>query len=181
LLLLFLPQGFDVPAANVVISYDHLKDAVELCQRTGRARDQDSSIVILDKRPDRPLAMLESVQIMQDTIVEAYVPSSVERNDATAQSRHLHREQSALRSILERHPRCPKHALKAINEYIAKTKAVLMDEYTIRGDGLFQCTMIFQSPLRSITVSEEHTSKKISKQLCALALLTTLENTLFCD
>jgi ERCC4-related helicase len=33
-----LEQGFDVPEANVVISYDALKNSMELVQRFGRVR-----------------------------------------------------------------------------------------------------------------------------------------------
>lgn len=171
-------KGFDVPEANVVISYDHLKDAVELCQRTGRARDPDSCIVILDERPDRPLTMLENVRAMQDAIAEAYVPSSIAMNQETARSRQLNREQTALRSILERHPRSPQHSLKAMNEFTSKTRALLTDDFRIGGDGRFHCTLTYQSNLRSLTVNEVNTSKKIAKQFCALSLLATLETAL---
>ena len=156
-----------------------MKDTVELCQRTGRARDRDSSIVILDERPDRPLAMLESIRAMQDTIVETFDPSSVQINQETERTRQLNREQNALRAILQKHPRCPQHSIKAIHEFKAKTKASLTDEYTFRGDGIFQCTLTYESILRSITVNEEHTSKKNAKQCCALTLLARLENSLF--
>ena len=79
--------------------------------------------------------MLESVQTMQDRIVEAYDPSAVEENvnRGTDGSRQLSREQNALRSILERHPRSPQHSLKAIHEYTAKTRASLTEEYVVRG------------------------------------------------
>ena len=165
-----------------MISYDHIKDAVELCQRTGRARDHDSSIVILDERPDRPLAMLEDVRAMQDEIVQAFDPSATnphQNNPQMEQARQLNREQTALRRILEKHPRCHQHSLKAIHEYTQKTRASLMDEYSMCGHGRFQCTLTYQSSLRNISVNGEHTSKKNAKQFCALALLATLEDALF--
>jgi ERCC4-related helicase len=45
-------QGFDVPEANVVISYDYLKDTVELSQRFGRARQKTSSLTLMAERKE---------------------------------------------------------------------------------------------------------------------------------
>jgi ERCC4-related helicase len=89
-----------VPAANVVISYDHMKDSVELCQRSGRARQQDSSIVILDERPDRPLSALETARNVQDDIVARYEPSTAPSVDQGAErTSQLSREHTAYRFI----------------------------------------------------------------------------------
>jgi ERCC4-related helicase len=69
-----IEEGFDVPHANVVILYDHMKDSVELCQRFGRARTTDCAIVVMVERHDRPLEFLEKVRQDQDEIVQSYDP-----------------------------------------------------------------------------------------------------------
>jgi len=58
-----IEEGFDVPAANMVISFDHLKDSVELCQRFGRARQENCAIIVMDERKDRPKNFKKSVHI----------------------------------------------------------------------------------------------------------------------
>ena len=70
-----IEEGFDVPQANVVILYDHLKDSVELCQRFGRARALKCSIVVLEERHDRPLVFLEQIRLHQDELVQTFTPS----------------------------------------------------------------------------------------------------------
>ncbi|KAL3826330.1 hypothetical protein ACHAXA_003654 [Cyclostephanos tholiformis] len=64
-----IEEGFDVPAINVVVSYDHLKDTVELCQCFGRARQKTSSLALMSERKDRPLAALKDVQRRQESII----------------------------------------------------------------------------------------------------------------
>jgi hypothetical protein len=62
-----------------------MRDSVELCQRSGRARQLDSSIVLLDERPDRPLATLETARDLQDVIAGQYDPSTVSVTDNRSQ------------------------------------------------------------------------------------------------
>eukprot|EP01082_Thalassiosira_pseudonana_P009278 g8229.t1 g8229 contig29:45842-48019(-) len=69
-----IEEGFDVPEANVVISYDELKDTVELCQRFGRARQKTSCLTLMSERKDRPLTDLKDVKQHQDTIIKDFDP-----------------------------------------------------------------------------------------------------------
>jgi ERCC4-related helicase len=63
-----------VPSANLVISYNHMKDAVELCQRQGRARQKRAAFVIMEQRVDRPLSKLLRVQRHQESVIRNFVP-----------------------------------------------------------------------------------------------------------
>ena len=165
-------QGFDVPAANVVISYDHLKDSVELCQRFGRARHQESSIVVLDERPDRPLNLLASVEKLQDSIVQNFDPKSVHLvNEETEKAKQRDRERQA-RSVLLQGISL-ETSLQSINLYVKKTKAVLEESCSPKQP--FVVTMSYRSILRSISgISHEGSNKKEARKNCAAKMLQAL-------
>ena len=87
-----LRKGFDVPAANVVISFDHMKDSVELCQRFGRARQEDSSKVVMDERRDRGVTRLQQVKQRQNGIIQEFDPSKVSQSQKTDMAAQKSRE-----------------------------------------------------------------------------------------
>ncbi|CAM9357857.1 unnamed protein product, partial [Scytosiphon promiscuus] len=55
-------EGMDIPAANCVIRYDAVDHVVSMVQGRGRARDKESSYVVLYERPNRTAADLEAVE-----------------------------------------------------------------------------------------------------------------------
>jgi len=170
-------QGFDVPAANVVISYNHLKDSVELCQRFGRARQVESSIVVLEERHDRPVSNLETVRVLQDELVQDYNPSANDAaSDGTERRRQTDRERSAFRSILENVSKCQMSPTAAMNDYVKKTKALKTVEYRRLQDGTFRCTMRYKSAIRSLKADATGTTKKIAERGSALLMLKMLTN-----
>eukprot|EP00977_Amphora_coffeiformis_P023728 scaffold14064_cov177-Amphora_coffeaeformis.AAC.5 len=171
-----LEEGFDVPAANVVISYDPLKDSVELCQRSGRARHEESNIVILDERPDRPLERLEAVRALQDTMVQRYNPnmdSSLSSN-FQEENKQKSREQTANRTVLQNISKRTTSPVAAINEYVKKTKAIFQETCS-RGTP-FVYTMSYSTILRSIpAIKCQASSKKEAKKKCAVRMLAALD------
>ena len=58
-------EGMDVPAANCVIRFDPMINAVSFVQGRGRARQADSSFVVLSERQDRPTSTLAAVEAQQ--------------------------------------------------------------------------------------------------------------------
>ena len=58
-------EGMDVPAANCVIRFDPMINSVSLVQGRGRARQPDSSFVVLCERQDRPTSTLAAVEAQQ--------------------------------------------------------------------------------------------------------------------
>jgi len=60
-------EGMDVPAANCVIRFDEVLNAVSHVQGRGRARQSDSSFVVLRERPDRPVAELEDANFWSNS------------------------------------------------------------------------------------------------------------------
>eukprot|EP00934_Nitzschia_sp_Nitz4_P003036 Nitzschia sp. Nitz4//scaffold159_size51929//3928//5796//NITZ4_006871-RA/size51929-processed-gene-0.49-mRNA-1//-1//CDS//3329537550//3026//frame0 len=168
-----IEEGFDVPEANVVISYDHMKDSVELCQRSGRAREQDSSIVILDERPDRPLTVLESARTLQDTITEAYEPSHSAVDQKAEEEKERQRERSARKGVLQDHKKCTNIPVQALNEYAKKTKALVLENYSVDW-GEFTCKLTYRSHLRRFEVEGRGASKKAAKKEASQTMLEML-------
>lgn len=58
-------EGMDVPAANCVIRFDPMINSVSLVQGRGRARQANSSFVVLSEREDRPTSTLAAVEAQQ--------------------------------------------------------------------------------------------------------------------
>lgn len=170
-----LSQGFDVPAANVVISYDHLKDSVELCQRFGRARHEESSIVVLDERRDRPVEMLESVRNLQETIAQEYNPSTSSSgfSPAEEEAKQRDRERNANQSVLFNLSKQEGSPVASLHLYVKKTKAVLEESCSPKQP--FVVTMSYRSILRSISgISHEGSNKKEARKNCAAKMLQAL-------
>lgn len=165
-------EGLDVPEANVVLLYDAMKDSVELCQRFGRARAHESSIIILDERDDRPVELLEKVLAVQDNIVDEFDPTFVGINMTEERRRQQDREERAYQSVL-----CHENRIKtpvlALNEYRAKTKAVLTEQWDNR-DRMFQVTMQYKSIVRTLDATAHGSSKQEAKRLCSEKLLQEL-------
>ena len=153
-----------------------MKDSVELCQRSGRARQQDSSIVILDERPDRPLTALETARDLQTEIVEQYNPAEVlvsETNGDAERQKQMNRERNASKTIFGSSSSAG-GPLSALNIYVKKTKASLSENYRGAG-GLFQCTLTYKTILRTVQVVGRGSSKKAAKKDSASALLEALK------
>lgn len=174
-----IEEGFDVPHANVVILYDHMKDSVELCQRFGRARTTDCAIVVMVERHDRPLEFLEKVRQDQDEIVQSYDPS--QRTDVdpeVATARQLDRERVAFQKILNDRVKCTDMPLSAFDEYVKKTKAYSTEETSIAvsRNGKFTCELTYSSIVREITSRATADSKKGAKILCCKDILIRLRD-----
>lgn len=166
-------QGFDVPEANVVISYDHLKDTVELAQRFGRARHKTSSLTLMSERRDRPLSALRDVKRRQDCILKDFDPSKVE--NLARQQQSLKDRHRAAFSVLADVARCKSNPLEILNIYAAKTKAVTNVEYFEAGlDRLFCCKMSFSNLLINVEGKGEGSTKKKSQNRAAAIILTQL-------
>mmetsp|Transcript_22513 Transcript_22513/g.55827 ORF Transcript_22513/g.55827 Transcript_22513/m.55827 type:complete len:185 (-) Transcript_22513:88-642(-) len=178
----------------MVIGYDHLKDSVELCQRFGRARQQDSAIVLLDERDDRPLGLLESVRQIQDDMAQDYVPSrsNLARNtggtsatvpaysapmpsnlagDRTMQRAREHIVYSTVLKDAE----MSTTPLRVLNIYVQKMKATLTEEFLLTGSALlFSCVLRYRCGDRLIEAEGSGRSKKDAKNACTLIVLADL-------
>ncbi|CAN0472862.1 unnamed protein product, partial [Hapterophycus canaliculatus] len=71
-------EGMDIPAANCVIRYDPLEHVVSMVQGRGRAREKESSFVVLHERPDRTVADLEAVEQRRVQTLHDFEPEPTE-------------------------------------------------------------------------------------------------------
>lgn len=167
-------KGFDVPEANVVISYDDVKDTVELCQRFGRARQKLSTLTLMSERKDRPLAVLKEVKKHQDSIIKYFKPSQTKQHQMSRQQSQTDRERAAA-SVLQDIARCERSPLECLNMYAAKTKAVADTEYIrARKDRTFECRMKYTSLNRTKVGDGEETTKKKAQHKAALSIIEQL-------
>ncbi len=168
-------QGFDVPEANVVISYDHLKDTVELAQRFGRARQITSSLTLMSERRDRPLSALRDVKRQQESIIKDFDPSKG-RNVARQQQSVRDRHRAAFPILLDT-DRCESSPLEVLNMYAAKTKAVAKTDYIEAGfDKIFRCKISFSNLLMNFEGKGEGSSKKQSQHVASASILNQLRD-----
>jgi len=169
-----IEEGFDVPEANVVISYDYLKDTVELSQRFGRARQKDSTLTLMSERKDRPLSALKDVKMRQESIIKEFNPATNKKvSQARLQSQN-DRERAAF-SVLIDEARCKRNPLEVLNMYAAKTRAVSKMESMESGqDRIFRCSWVYSSLTRTVDGRGEGNTKKQAQNQSALIILDKL-------
>jgi ERCC4-related helicase len=173
-----IEEGFDVPEANVVISYDHLKDTVELCQRFGRARQKTSSLSLMAERKDRPLSALKEVKAMQESIIKGFDPTQNQSMTLSSRQQSVRDRERAAFSILKDTARCQQSPMECLNTYRAKTKAVLDINFVEADvDKMFRSKIVYSSSLSEMTeivgIGEGNT-KKHAKNQSALYILNQL-------
>lgn len=170
-------EGFDVPEANVVILYDCMKDSVELCQRFGRARATQCSIIVMDERPDRPLAYLERVRQDQDQLVQDYDAKQQSQVDPDVErQKQLSRERAGFQHVLSNQQKCNEQPVQAVNEYVKKTKGFLSETNARTPEGYFRCQLTYSSNLRRMMAVVTEPSKKAAKRQCCCQLLTKFKS-----
>ena len=71
-------EGMDIPAANCVIRFDDVTTPVSLVQSRGRARQADSSFIILKESAKRPFSSLQSSEEDQYKAINVVNSSSAD-------------------------------------------------------------------------------------------------------
>ena len=165
-----LEEGFDVPEANVVISYDALKNSVYLAQRFGRARCAERRVVAMDERSDRPLTRLEDVRREQDALIEKFEPRDSPLDPAAECEAQRSRERGAA-AVLQQ----DSNPVSVLNLYMKKTKA-LSEESSRKVGANFVHEWTYQTLLRDIKAEGVATVKKAARTQCAANLLVQLRN-----
>ena len=174
LILYMNAKGFDVPEANVVVSYDHIKDTVELAQRFGRARQKTSSLTLMSERKDRPLSVLKDVKTIQDSIINEFDPAASKKISLARQQSQNDRERASFYILCDK-SKCERSPLEVLNMYAAKTKATASVEASTHGsDNIFHCKMVYRSLNRNVSGSGEGTTKKQAGHQAALSILNKL-------
>lgn len=164
-------EGLDVPAANVVISFDPLKDSVELAQRFGRARQADRRIVVMDQRRDRPIEFLEAVRREQEALIARFEPAQGALDVRKEEDAQRSRERGARAVLLTAID--DKNCLQTLNLYIKKTKARISEVAEKRG-GQWAHTWSYSTVLRELVAEGVAGKKDVARKIGAKNLLEQL-------
>ena len=172
-------EGMDIPAANCVVRYDEMVHAVSLVQGRGRAREEDSSFVVLRERSDRTTADLEAVERQQQRVVKKFKPPATGSAAAAAADEALaaaqrSREKGARVVLLATAAADGGGALSALNLFCKKTKTVLEEDWNKEAGELWACTLSYESSLRELAAVGMAPSKKVAKKIAAAKLLADL-------
>ena len=160
-------EGMDIPAANCVIYFDHIDHAVSFVQGRGRARQAESSFVVLNERADRPVSLLVEQEVEQHRLAASFVPNNCEEDTVASRHSQRQRELGAQRYLCDPNQ---SNALANINIFCKKTKTVL-SEHMI---GPNTCTMTYKSLLRTVSVQGEGNGKKAARKAAAINMLDSI-------
>lgn len=168
-------EGMDIPAANCVVRYDSMVHAVSMVQGRGRAREENSSFVVLNERSDRTTADLEAVERQQQQFVINFTPPAAgSAADAAALTAQRSRERGARVTLLATAAAGGGGAISAVHLFSKKTKVDLEEIWSKGAGGNWVCTLSYESPLREVHATAMAPGKKAAKKLAAAKLLTDL-------
>ena len=173
-------EGMDVPQANCVIRFDPMINSVSLVQGRGRARQVQSSFVVLSEREDRPTSSLAAIESQQLQIVRDFQPQQVVPDSTREKEAQKSRERNAREVLTKAENLSPSEALGALNLFCKKTKVDLQEETVETTPKKFTCTLHYRSVLRDLRAtgtseaSKPADAKKGAKRNAALALMMEL-------
>lgn len=121
-------EGMDVPEANCVIRFDPMINSVSFVQGRGRARQAQSSFVVLSEREDRPTSTLAAIESQQLQIVRDFQPLPVLEDSSREKEARRSRERNAREVLIEAANSSPLEALAALNLFCKKTKVELQED-----------------------------------------------------
>ena len=173
-------EGMDVPEANCVVRFDPMINSVSFVQGRGRARQAQSSFVVLSEREDRPTATLAAIESQQLQIVRDFQPQHAQDNGKEKEAQKS-RERNAREVLMKAEGCSPLEAVVALNLYCKKTKVELQEEMIqAENSKKVTCTLRYRSVLRakdatgSAEASKVADAKKAAKRNAALALMMEL-------
>eukprot|EP00551_Chaetoceros_affinis_P008024 CAMPEP_0203680408 /NCGR_PEP_ID=MMETSP0090-20130426/39147_1 /ASSEMBLY_ACC=CAM_ASM_001088 /TAXON_ID=426623 /ORGANISM="Chaetoceros affinis, Strain CCMP159" /LENGTH=749 /DNA_ID=CAMNT_0050548463 /DNA_START=86 /DNA_END=2335 /DNA_ORIENTATION=- len=166
-------EGIDIPAANCVIYFDAMNHAVSYVQGRGRARQAESSFVILQERNDRPATLLAHEEKEQHDIASSFIPSNdVVNTDALAVGQEA-RERNA-QPLLQNFTK--NNSLQKLQEYCQKTKAILTDTFVEKSLDKKHCVLTYQSQTTQLSAEGIGQNKKAAKRLASFELMKALND-----
>jgi ERCC4-related helicase len=166
-------EGLDVPAANCVIYFDPIHHAVSYVQGRGRARQENSSFVMLNQRRDRPATLLAQQECELHSIASSFVPlSPVHFIDPAIALKTLKDREKAAACFL-----CDvskSTALGNLDVYTKKTKAVVDEVHEVDAENWTICRLTYRTFKRTVSVEGRGAGKKAAKKNASMSLLEAL-------
>jgi endoribonuclease Dicer len=62
-------EGMDIPACNVVIRFDPIQTPVSMIQSRGRARQENSTFIVMEEMKQKPLELLQEAEDLQKRVL----------------------------------------------------------------------------------------------------------------
>lgn len=174
-------EGMDVPAANCVIRFDPVLNAVSNVQGRGRARQADSSYVVMSQREDRPVATFAEVERVQQQIAASFQPDTARNEQAPTREMDAQRSRErGAREVVSSYRSDSGilgAALQTLNLFAKKTK-VDVEEQSCKDPAdkeQWMCILGYQSSLRQLRMSGTGETKKDAKRNAAEKMLAALK------
>lgn len=157
-------EGMDIPAANCVVRFDAMVHSVSLVQGRGRARQADSSHIVLAERPDRNVDALENAEAKQLELMRTYHPTvnqdELAKEQEDRRKAQINRENIA-RPLLDG-SNANKNVLMLMNLFAKKTKVDIQQALHKEGD-MWCCNLSYSSVLRDVKSKGLHLGRKGAK------------------
>lgn len=178
-----LEEGMDVPAANCVLRFDSMQTSTSLVQGRGRARQADSSLIVLAERPDRTVRDLEKAEKEQQIVCANFKlrPKTAKETAEelkNAREKQRTRERGAFKKINARIATsgsvCATNGLMLLNQFCAHTKTNLLET-----NNAGRYTLAYENELCNLRVTvvsscSTKRERKDTKRKAAVTLLNKL-------
>lgn len=165
-------EGLDVPGANCVIYLDPIDHAVSYVQGRGRARQENSSFVMLSQHLDRPASLLAQQEREQHALASSFSPANTRADTSAEIAAQTSRERGARHVLFEE--LTDSNVLSLLSLYCKKTKVECQECFTIVA-AQTHCSLTYESVLRKVSVKASSQSKKQAKKEAAVALIRALQ------
>jgi len=173
-------EGVDIASANCVIRFDPVLTGVSFVQGRGRARQADSSFVIMSQKAGASVEMLMEAEQVQRRLVSSFNPQMTKpseedlRRDRVAQAS---RERGAKQLVIAAASSRREGGMQALHLFCVKTKVALREHAKAKQGGTdsgFRCTLVYKSVLREASGAGSGKTKKEAKKLAGHELLLAL-------
>ncbi|KAJ2994284.1 Interferon-induced helicase C domain-containing protein 1 [Globomyces sp. JEL0801] len=181
-------EGMDIPAANCVIRFDAIQTPVSLVQSRGRARQSNSSFVVLQEQKGRNVSSLENAEQVQSNVISKISSDGISENSLDeihntkikAQESRRFQARKILQLYLEQTTdEKQKQALMVLKHYCQKTKAELQNKFGRNGLNFTTTFTILEYGRSILTAEGSCLSKKSSMQIAASILIKVIHNDYF--
>jgi len=188
-------EGVDVAAANCVIRFDPMHHSVSFVQGRGRARQENSTFVVLAQREDRPVELLAEMEREQRRLVadmaraRAEVPAegvaaaaAADRKAKAENDVQLSRERGALRTLNSAAAKpnafAASNVLNMLMTFCKQTKVDLVTssrkQRTTGGHVEWSADLVYESVLRRVEAAAVAETPTAAKRLAAADILKAL-------
>ena len=172
-------EGLDVPAANVVLRFDAIQTPVSLVQSRGRARQKDSSFVVLSNNEKQSFQVMQNAQHHQASLLATAATNNP--NNKAAEKRRQEVYQNRLRNATEflsskmNSPMIQSSAYAILNTFATKIGAEVQSDLR-KVNQQWQCSLTLltastSSPGDVKSAQSVDVTKKNAKQKAAIQLL----------